>query len=269
MPSSDTPKPTTTAPTSPKPPAEPRPLPARVTRRDKAEIVKGEVVAPLPGEKAVDKALVDQVVAHVNRVASVKGMETVLEIGAVVLDKMFDGDPANFRRRGEEHLSFRELASRNEAGELHVSHSFIWRAVSVLEQYRLLPETVRAALPYTHHTLLLPVKDEAAKVQLAQRAAEAGWSKRKLEEEVQKVRAKAKGDSKAGRPPLPRFVKAIHRFQKLLVTPDETFGDLDRVDQLTEDEAAALYQAVTGMKLRCEKLQQALQVKVPGFAARQ
>ncbi|MBI5569472.1 MAG: hypothetical protein HY914_05950 [Desulfomonile tiedjei] len=88
-----------------------------------------------------------------------------------------------------------------------------------------------------------------------------------MEEEVQKVRAKEKGDSKAGRPSLPMFVKSIHKLGKLLDGDGAAFGELDKVDQLTEDEAKTLYSTVTGMKLRCEKLQQALQVKVPGFTS--
>jgi len=186
-------------------------MPPKKKTEKPATTVTTEIVKALPGEQAVDEALVDQVVTRLNRIASVKGIETARDVGEVVLGTMFGGDSANFRRRGEDHVSFRALAARAESGDLHVSHIFIWRAVSVIDQLRLLPENVRDALPYTHQTLLLPVKDEKAKVRLAEQAAEGGWSKRKMEEEVQKIRAKEKGDSKAGRPALPMFVKGLTR----------------------------------------------------------
>lgn len=41
----------------------------------------------------------------------------------------------------------------------------------------------------------------------------------------------------------------------------------DQLDKITEKDAKALWKLVTGVKLKCEELQQKLQVKVPGFKA--
>lgn len=213
----------------------------------------------LPGEQARDEQLLDQAVQRINRAWAIKGLETAREIGEYVLSAFFDGDPAAFHERGKSHTSFRALSERED---LYVSHSWIWRAVSVTEQLRLLPDDISTALPFTHHTLLIPVKDEKTKVKLAKNAAQHGWSKRKLEAEVKKVRAKRPKGPKVGRPPLPRFQKSIHKIEKLLKEPEESFGDIDQIDELDDKAAQKLYHAVTGMKRQCEALERALEKKV-------
>jgi hypothetical protein len=132
---------------------------------------------------------------------------------SVRANTFFDGDPESFRDRGGAHATFRALAGRED---LHVSHVFIWRAVNVVDQLRLLPENIAEALPLSHHTLLLTLKNEKSKVNLARLAAKKGWSKRKLEEEIRRVRAREKGSSKAGRPALPRFVKGFTKLMKAI-----------------------------------------------------
>lgn len=222
------------------------------------------VIEPLPGEQALDEHLLDQAVHQINAAWAIKGIETAREIGEYVLSTFFDGDPTAFHERGKGHTSFRALSERED---LYVSHSWIWRAVSVTEQLRLLPEDISTALPFTHHTLLIPVKDQKTKVKLAKSAAQQGWSKRKLEAEVKKVRPKRAQGPKVGRPPLPRFQKSIHKIEKLLKEPEESFGDIDQIDALDHAAAQKLYQAVTGMKRQCEALEKALHKQVQDVTA--
>lgn len=228
----------------------------RKTQPPSTDLVPAQQV--LPGETETDRELLDQAVHDLNRIYTEKGLETVLALGQYILDTFFAGNPATFQARGSEHVTFRELAARDD---LHVSYATLWRAVSVVDQMKQLPEPVARQLPPTHHAALLPLKDEKKKAELATKAVDKGWSKQELEREVRKV----KGKSAAGRPPLPRFVKTVHHFGKLLQDADETFGDLEDVDDLDPQEAQALWQSVTGMKLKCEELQKALQRKVPGF----
>lgn len=228
----------------------------RQSQPPSTELVRAQQA--LPGELEADPELLDQAVHDINRIYREKGLETVLALGQYVLDTFFGGNSANFRSRSGEHATFRELAERED---LQVSAPTLWRAVSVVDQYKQLPEPVAKALPPTHHTLLLPLKDEKKKIELARTAADEGWSKEQLEAEVKK----AKGKSKAGRPALPRFVKTIHKWENLLEKEDESFGDLEDVEELDAKEAEALWKTVTGVKLKCEELQKALQRKVPGF----
>jgi hypothetical protein len=177
-------------------------------------LVPTSIEAALPGEGQVEKELLDQAVHEINRMHAGKTLETARLVGEYVLATFFGGDPENFRNRGKKHVTFQELARRED---MHPSYTFIWRAVSVVDQLRLLPENVVAALPYTHHAALLPVRDEGAKKRLAERAALNSWSKRKLLDEVSKVRSKEKSKTRVGRPPLPGFVKSVQGVRKALL----------------------------------------------------
>jgi hypothetical protein len=163
---------------------------------------------PLPGEASVAKDLVDQAVQEINRLYVAKGLETARVVGEYVLKTFFDGRPENLRKRGRRHVSFRKLV---EHEDLRVSHVFLWNAVRFVEQLRQLPGNIGTELPFSHHKLLLPVRDEQAKVALAKKAVENDLSTRELEEEVRKVRRGKGTKGGAGRRPLPAFVKAFAR----------------------------------------------------------
>jgi hypothetical protein len=107
----------------------------------------------------------------------------------------------------------RKLAQRDD---LQVSYATIWYSVAVLDQLRLLPEDVGSALPMAHHKLLLPVRDPKAKVRLAKKAVEKQLTSRDFAEEVKRARAKEADGPRAGRPPLPAFVKGLSRLRKVI-----------------------------------------------------
>ena len=172
---------------------------------------KADLLPALPGEAEVDEEALDQAVEKINVLYAQKGLETARVIGEYVLKTFFKGDPANFHGRGKKHVTFRKLAERED---LYPSYSWIWKAVSVVEQLRLLPEPIRDVLPWSHQTLLLPLKDAGQKVDLAEKAAKGGWSKRKLDTEVKKIRARSKKSDGVGRPPLPAFAKGLRQMIK-------------------------------------------------------
>ncbi len=222
------------------------------TRPTNAETAIARV---LPGEDTVDEQMVDNAVVHINGVYVAKGLEMARAIGEYVMTTFFGDDPEVFRSRGNNHITFKELGKRDD---LHVSSMFIWRAVSVVRQMRVLPGPVAETLPYTHHTLLLPLKDEETKRCLATRASEEKWPKRKLEEEVRRARKEEPRRSKAGRPPLRAFQKTLHAFEKLLNEPEAHFGELDDIDALEEIEATRLYATVVGIQEHLAELERRL-----------
>lgn len=176
-------------------------------------VVSGELVAhapALPGFAKQDQALLDEAVGKLNQIYALKGLETAREIGEYVLKTFFDGDPANFRERGKAHVSFRELASHPD---LQVSYSFISNSVAVVDQLRLLPEEIAAALPFTHQKLLLPVKDPAEKVRLAEDALQRKLTSRDLANEVKRVKEQQREGARVGRPPDPAIAKAFGKLK--------------------------------------------------------
>ena len=185
------------------------------------------LVPSLPGEGAVDRGLVETAVRDINRLYVQKGLETARGVGEYLLNTFFEGDTETFEAREGGHASFRALS---EHEDLRVSHSFLWYAVRLLPQLRVLPERVASALPLSHHRLLLHVRDEKAKQKLAERAVQKGFGKRELEGEIRKLRRSASPGAVRGRKPLPTFVKAFNRLQK--VARDLDTHPLDETDVL-------------------------------------
>ncbi len=214
-------------------------------------------VAPLlPGESAVDSELLDRAVEAINHTYVGKGLEMAREIGEYVLRTFFDHDLGKFRSTGQHHITFRALGERED---LHVSYVFIWRAVNVVDQLRLLPDKVARVLPYTHHALLIPLRSEETKVTLATKAVDESWTKRRLEAEVRKARKKETGGSRSGRPPLPAFVKTVNRLEKLVRTPEAHFGDTDQIAEMDPEEAKRLLDAIVALKEQLDGLQEQLE----------
>lgn len=221
-----------------------------------------DVPARLGGGREIAPELLDSAVAWLNDTWTRKGMEVVLEVGRYILDTFFAGEPDSFQKHGREHATFRQLAERTD---LRVSHLWIWRAVSIVVQLRALPEGAATRLPYTHHALLLPLKDQGWKAKLATRAMDRGLSKRAFEKEVAKARADERRTGGPGRRPLPRFVKTLNRVEKLATGDEDLWGDLDDVAELDMEQAKRLYAAADSMKARCDAVQEAIRTGVDGF----
>jgi len=206
-------------------------------KKDKGELVPAETTHSLPGATKIDNSILDDAVVELNRIYIAKGLEAARAMGEYVLETFFEGNPENFRKRSKKHLTFRELGDR---GDLQPSYSTIHTSVSILDQLRLLPEDIGEALSVSHHRALLPVKDDKAKERLAKKAADKGMPIEAFREEIQKLLAKGKKKSKAGRPPLPIFVKGIKKLIK-----DIEFIESDDLD----DEVFANFSAADAKKL--------------------
>ena len=195
-----------------------------------------QLAPSLPGEADIVVPLLDEAVAELNRIYVTKGLETARDIGEYVLEAFFAGDTANFRQRGNGHLTFRELGKRED---LKVGWLFIWNAVAVVEQFGHLPRDVAEALPLSHHKLLLTVKDDNKKRELAEAALQQNLGKREFEARVKAARG-PDAASKAGRPPLPGFAKAVTGLRKVVKTATEEPIEAEAFAHLTVDEARAL-----------------------------
>ncbi len=218
----------------------------------------------LPGGTTLDALALDRAVAHINSIYTQKGLKTATKIGRYVLDTFFAGDFESFRHEGKKHVTFRALAERDD---LCVSHSFIWYAVAVLEQSGQLPSEITDALPFSHHKLLLPIKDNELKLQLAREAVAQKLSKRKLADRIRGLRRKTHAFSKAGRPPLPSFVKGLTQVRRgvELACSEELSDDLfdryglDDATRLLDDtmqQVETLERLVTRLRAQVRRLRE-------------
>ncbi|MBX2800782.1 MAG: hypothetical protein KTR31_24080 [Myxococcales bacterium] len=207
--------------------------------------LRGHRAIRLPGELDVDPDLVRRALDHLNHIYAESTLQVALRVGRYVLDTFFDGDPEAFRRRGRGHATFTALADRSE---LHFSRVWLWRAVSVVTQIEQLPERTASALPFTHHTALLVVRDLDSKRALADRAATEGWPKRRLQEEVRRA---TRGQSRRGRPRLPMVVRKLNQIQRIAREIDE----LDVTEDLDPHVASELVRPIEHLMARLAELQ--------------
>ena len=205
----------------------------------------------LPGESVGAQSGLDAAVVELNGIYAAKGLETAQAIGEAVLGRFFGGDAAAFRGRSRGHVTFRQLGKR---ADLQMSYSFVWKSVAVAEQLRVLPQEVAAALPLSHHVLLLPVKDVHEKLKLARLAAEEGLARDDFEAHVRAARRASGAESKAGRPPLPAFIKAFRRLAKLRVQAVSEVVDQEALEAARMAPAEAL--------VELEKARQELQASL-------
>jgi hypothetical protein len=214
-----------------------------------------ELLPPPVAEHVIDA--VYEEIQHLHRDAT---LDLWNRIGALIVERFYGGELAAWRERGPKDASFRKLAARFDDSD--ISASRLSRMVGVHELTQRLGVASLQHLSTTHLSALLGLP-EADQKRLIEQATEKSLTTRELRDKA--VAARKKASDGRGRPPLPAFVKTINLLGRLVDDEDHAFGDLDQVDELDEEESTRLYQAVTGMKLRCEKLQKALESRTTGF----
>lgn len=207
------------------------------------EVIDATTTALAPATETSPAAdpLLDDAVGYINRVVTTKGLETARLLGDYLLKTFFDNDAANVRSRSGKETTFRKLAERDD---LQCSFSFLWSAVAVVEQLRLLPEGIADTLPMSHHKLLLPIKSTERKVQLAKEAIEKKLGKREFEDRVRKVQSKQSKGEKRGRKPAPEVVKTLRRLLKALDGLDAWPGHSEIITATKTGDSLRLRQAI-------------------------
>ena len=183
------------------------------------------VDSQLPGQASADSTLVDEVAAQIRAEQRTGGLALALRIGQIVLDGMFRGRVENFLSTGRAHESFRALASRDDLG---FSASHLWYMVEMHENVRLLGDDAQKLDP-SHHRLLVHVKDEDTRKQLAETAIEKDLTVRELDELIKASKPREPDAVKVGRKayaPAKKQFTAIERSVDALkvVTPDSVAG---------------------------------------------
>lgn len=141
-------------------------------------------VAP-PGVNEIDEQLVEAVVGRLNRLHAAVHLSLYRAFGEVLLDAFYQGDLDVFAQIGRNHASLNAVL---EHEGLRPKGSQAWYALNLLPQLRMFGDELSEALPMSHHRILMHVRDEHAKLDLAKRAATGSLSKRALEVEVEQWR---------------------------------------------------------------------------------
>ena len=206
----------------------------------------------------VSDVVLAQVAEKIRNLQRGATLDLALGIGRIIIKDIYGGDLTVWQSHGAKEASFRRLAENHDLG---MSFSTLQRSVAIWELCQRLGVSTWKHLGVSHLRTVLGLPEKHQRKLLAH-AEDDQWTVEKLAAEAGKVK-KSRG---SGRPPLPSFVKAIGRLGKIADDRERLFGDLDRLDALSPEEAEALYQRIIGVKLACEDLQLRLQTRVPGFA---
>ena len=156
------------------------------------------------------------IVAELNQIAEGHALATARALGSAVLDQLFGGDVARWRDRGDAgHRHFRELGQRPD---LHLDYMTLWRCTSIELQARELGAAPLAGLPLSHQVELLAVPTRAKKLDLAERAVAAGWTRDRLRAEIRTISAPRSG---IGRPRAPALSRSLTQLRKAVRQVDD------------------------------------------------
>ena len=181
------------------------------------------VYSGLTGADRLDEALLDRAVRDLNRLVAMKGLGKVFEVGRYVIETFFDGDYGAFREQRKSSVTFRQLGRRKD---LVLSHSSIYHYVAVAEQVERLPDELAWALSFSHHKVLLPVKDPETELALARAAVDEDLMVAALQVRVHAFLDRTPW-KRTGLRPLPAEVKKLSRLEKAAerIDIDEISGE--------------------------------------------
>ena len=210
-------------------------------------------------EDAIPRPIDDELTAKLVAFGKDASVEQAVEIGRLVVERLYDGDLSAWRDRGPKTHSLRTLARR---AELPVSSSNLYRSLALYElSTRLggIERWVEAGLGISHLRLVLGLPEDDQRA-LLDHAMRKHWTVAELEREAVKVRKRTPAKTKrGGRPRLPRFVKSVNRLRKAAEAPDEMFGDLDAAREMSPERLAEIRDVQSTIRVRCAELDRALE----------
>ncbi|MCA9682625.1 MAG: hypothetical protein KC431_30705 [Myxococcales bacterium] len=200
---------------------------------------------------------IDNLAEELTDLARDGGVEHAVEIGRLVIERLYDGDLSTWRSRGPKAHSLRDLARRDD---LPLSSSALYRAIALFELSERLGGIdgwSASGLGISHMRLVLGLPREEQR-RLLDEAVAHSWTVAELEREATATRERQpQRRSRGGRPRLPRFVKSINRLVRGVVR-EELLGDLDAVTEMEPEQIAELRSQLAEVQLRCAELEQAL-----------
>ncbi len=189
--------------------------------------------------------VLDEVTADINELTRSAGLGYALQLGALLVTRLYGNSLEVWRSRGTADTSFRKLARRED---LRVSKTVLHRSVQVYELYERLgrPDWKHLGVSHVAVVLALPHDKQGGILHAAESCQ---WTVRELRDQVQ---------SGVSTPTKPAgFVRSIRSMERMLARRN-AFADLDRVQELSIESARDLFATVASMRAQCEQLEHAL-----------
>lgn len=194
---------------------------------------------------------IDKLVAQIRHVTRLASLQVAIEVGALVVEKIF-GDVEQYRSRGEKDISYRRLA---EHPELPFSAATLYRFVAVYELVQRFPGLAKSSyfeLAHLRAVLGLPAATQERLLRIAEHE--------RLTGEQLHGRADAERErdpSRRGRPPVPVALKSLRRFEQLLDDGGLPM-DTSAFDRLVVDDAKRAAGTVLRVREWCDAVHESL-----------
>jgi hypothetical protein len=176
-------------------------------------VAREDASAPSGGAEVLDAASPDigALVRDLRALYYVTGIELMLRIGALILDRLYGGDETRWKSRARKDFSFRKL---EQHPDLPFKASMLSRAVSIYVLSRRRPDLPN--LENVSQTHLQEILSLEAEVQdrLLVRVQEEKWSVQRLRAEVGSLGG---GETiHVGRPRMPAFSKQLRNLRSIV-----------------------------------------------------
>lgn len=201
---------------------------------------------------------IDRVAEELGQLKNASAMKLALDVGELVVTRIFQGDLERVRSQGRKDHSFRRLAAHPK---LPFSPMRLWRAVGVYELVSRmpgLPNTKNLTVSHMYAVLGLPHETQEW---LLRAANEHAWSVVELEHKANKHRSKRAKPNAQALPPVLQSLREIERLTARFEIRAELTTDDGALDPDALQRAKESIHRIRGW---CDDLGQLLESQVDG-----
>jgi hypothetical protein len=191
---------------------------------------------------------VEELVRDLRQLYCVKGIELMVRIGELIVERIYGGDCAKWRSHGRKNTSFRKLSSHPDL-PFHASQ--LSRAVSIYLLTQRRPELTQFAHVGPSHLQEVLGLEQDEQDRLLRCVEEESWSTRRLREEVRACQPRA--NRRGGPRKLPSFQRCVQQWSDR-VASRALLADLEEVGHLPPETARQLLAVVRTLCQQTESL---------------
>jgi hypothetical protein len=210
------------------------------------------VLSPGPAPTTTAR-LLDEVVLELTAISRRTGLERVLAIGELILNRFFAGDPVAWRdRRRNKQSSIRRLAGRTDCP---FSRSTLNEAVSVYLAVNELPSVRMFGHIGAAHVAAVLALPPCERLPMLERADQERWAVRELRDQVVRVR-RGRGERR-GRPAArceDRHLAVLDASLQRSSQAVRALGELGAMDQAAHAAVQELARAFAELSVRLDQL---------------
>ena len=199
---------------------------------------------------------VDALVRDLRQLYCVKGIELMIRIGELIVERIYAGDCAKWRSHGRKNTSFRKLSSHPDL-PFHASQ--LSRAVSIYLLSQRRPALVQFAHVGPSHLQEILGLEQEEQDRLLRCVEAESWSTRRLREEVRACQPRA--DRRGGPRKLPSFQRCVQQWSERIESRT-LLTDLDAIGHLAPETARSLLASVRTLCQQSEFLARQLVLRV-------